>query len=214
MNSVSYSYDPYLAFSLCSAYRESKDKEVLEILLKQLVPLIDMVLKSEVRSLVHSEDSEMLKCDALVKVYEVISAFDIPSESPSGFTSFLYTVIHRSFIDSLRRSKSKVFDIGSISLVPTSGRLRSHKDVEDSIYINQFILLVQSLLEQDIRYTGKERSACVYMSQCMLGINHNDPMSAQHIFRLSKHRCKYLAQYIQILLRSISCWLRELDEAI
>lgn len=206
-------YDSALACGLGESYQNGNkgDRSLMQELLLQVAPLVGIVSKSTIGSATLNENIDVLRSDALTSCFFLFEAGEVPTGTSKVFTYFLYTKIRWSFVDSIRRNREQVFDLWKISEEPTTVVGRTYSDVESEIYIEQVKRMVKSILDHDIRHTGKDKEACKYIAMCLLGFFTHDPMSAQFRFRLSRHRTKQLVQYTQILVKSTSYAVRDLD---
>lgn len=205
-------YDSFLALSLCEYHNGHKgDRELLNELLLQTAPLVGIVTKVEIGRSTLDEDIEVLQGEALEACYWLFESGEVPTVTSKAFTNFLYTKIRWSLIDSIRRSREQIFDYWKISEEPGSKYGKTYEELESEIYIEQVKKIVRSILDHDIRHTGKDKEACKYIALCLLGFLNHDPMSAQFRFKLSRARTSQLIQYTQILVKTTSYAVRDMD---
>lgn len=207
-------YDAHLCCCLADEYQNGckGDQELLHELLIQISPLVGMVSKLEVSRHIAGESRDSLCVDALAHVWELFESSSIPTDHIRQFTSFLYTTIKRTMIDSLRDCALQVFDFGAECEDPPYGELPTYKQVDARVQLGQIKLLVKAIFDHDCRFVGKERQACKFMVLCQLGMLNQDPMAAQHRFKLTKLRAKQLHAYARIQVKSLLYLLKDMHE--
>lgn len=197
-------YDPYITCHLADEYQNGSkgDRALLTELLLQLSPLVGIVSKLEIGHHIPGDSRDSLCVDALEHVWQLLENGSVPTDSSRQFTSFLYTTIKRAMIDSLRECAMQVFDFGEICEEPPMGSVSSYKAVDARIQVEQIKEIVRAVFEHDCRFVGKELCACKFMALCMLGHLKQDPMAAQHRFKLTRARAKVLHQYTRIQVKA------------
>ena len=209
-------YDAFLCCSLADEYLNgsSDDDELLNELMVQLAPLVGLVARSRISTEVPVESRDAVCVDAWQKAYELCKAGAvIPTDSVDSFTSFMKTTLYRAMIDSMRVSKVEVFDYGSVCIEPEYAQLPTHRQVEARIQLQQVRSIIKAVFDQDCKYVGTEGKACRFMARCLIGLVEQDPMSAQHRFKLTRARTKALLEYSRILVKSTVYSLKSSDES-
>lgn len=214
-------YDDYLACALCGTYRNGVSKEhkpaVLDELIRQLAPLVGIVFRFEIDPTLCYDDYAILKAEALESLYFLIteSCAAIPTDSPRVFTAYMWTTIKRSMMTSIRGTQSQIFDVWLMchdtERNPNTGHIDRHEDAEIRLYLDQFHDLVLSTAINDIRFTGKEREACILIGKCLLGLSDLHPMAARVYYKLSKNRASFLVSYMEHLLKQASYSIRQIE---
>jgi hypothetical protein len=211
-------YDAHLACGLFAAWKQCgkcEKRAMLQELLLQLAPLVDIVAASELNPNLGDGTIDVLKSEALEHVFFTLAQEYIPSriaENPRTFTGYFWTMIRIGLIRSLHRTcDPQVFDFYLVCSDPPCGRLCKHEDVETRVHIRQFYDLVLHTAINDIRFEGKERRACIYIGKCLVGVFDLHPLSARFRYKLPKSKVVFLIQYMEHLLRRTAYELRQLD---
>lgn len=208
-------YDATLSRALAEEYQTSGDEEALDVLVEQIAPLINVVLNQYITRYSLDEDPNVLKSDTLGDIFDLLVKKCIPTENTRVFTNFLFTRIRWSLSDSIRRSKEQVFDYWKVTDDPTelnSALNKAHENIEFKIYAEQITSILKSMINEDIRFSGKDRLACQYVSMCLLGYYTHDPMSIQFRFKLTRARAEMLVKYTTILVKNSTYELREIEK--
>ena len=203
-------YDGFLARSLCESYKESKDPTTLNALLAQTAPLIGMVARVRIGSV--TCDYDTARTEAFERLFFCFTQQNVPTRSVRVFTTFLYIIIYRAMIDSIRRSSPQVFDCWKKCSEPLYGKVSSHYDMDMVIHYRELRDLIRKLSDDEIRYSGREREACKYIISCLLGYVKLDPLSVKFKFRLSESRSKQLVQYCDILVKRVAYDVKEIAD--
>jgi len=207
-------YDSALSCAVAEEYFISGDPSALDTLIPLVAPLINVVLKSYITEHTLNEDPAVLRSDTLSDVFDLLIGKSVPTTNPKAFTYFLMTRIRWSIHDSIRRSRGQVFDYWKISEDPVSLSNyadRAHQSTEWKIYADQAKSIIKSIIDEDIRFSGKDKKACQYAALCILGLSAQDPLSIQFRFKLTRVRAEMLVQYTKILVKSSTYFFYEIE---
>jgi hypothetical protein len=188
------------AYSLYLLY-ENGDDSVLNELLTALCPLVRKCSRLECSS-VSSGDQGMIEADALNEVYRVLENKSVPITCDRVFTRYLATVINRTFRDSLNELHQQTFEFWKVAQYPDGGRIVSQLDVDAELYRTQIVREILKTIYSRIRFRDSEREACMFIVDCVLGVKDVDPKVVRRKHLLKSRRCKYLINYVNILVRS------------
>lgn len=207
MNPFKHPYDGEWALALYACY-ESGDDSVLTELLESLCPLIRKCYLLEIGEPTQNQD--FLEADAFQEIYRIISAKSVPYDHPRVFTRYLATCINRQMRDSIKESYQKPFDFWKVCHGPVNlNNLPGHWETEQRIYQEQILVAVKEFVISKIRFYGTEAEACKFILECELGSRNVDPRIARRKYGLTGHRCRYLIQYVKVLVRAAAWELRE-----
>lgn len=209
-------YDPEMACIVCCMYTDTRDRDLLQETLFQLAPLISLVAKRNISPSMGAGNTDILKADALEKVYFVLEErFDVPVDNHKSFTHYFWSVIYNSMIDSIKNTtNAQVFDYYTVASEPLLGTLCTHELLEMKMYAEQIEGLLLHAVTGEIRFTGNERKACIHIAKCMLKHSKLSPASARFKFKITKAKTQYLIQYVEILMRKSAIWIKAMDDSI
>lgn len=211
-------YDAFLASQLCASYQNgSPSREVLNELLAQVGPLINIVLRSEfVGSLYNIGETNVdeLRSDALVKLWTVFTEKEIETDNPHRFTAYLWTTIRNSIHDTFRFSATHEFDYFYIARdEPMSARLDTHDDADRRVYLKQYNKLLIHSFRADCRFEGKEYSACCWMADQIVYGTNKSLIAAKMLYKLTTKQLQFLINYTKVTVKTIARDLKQIDDA-
>ena len=217
-------WDPDMACSLFHAFTNGIKKEdregVLNELLYQMAPLVQLVASIEVNPSLGGHSIDVVKLEALEYLYfMLISDSFVPphvSQNSWTFTRYFWTVIRRGLNKSIHSNYDQpVFDPIFCGLEePLYGRVLKHDDIEHRMYLDQFYKTVLKVCAKDIRFRGIEKKACIYIGMCIVGLLDFQPMSAKYRFGLKNKRTKFLVAYMEHMIKVTVREIRRVDEEI
>jgi hypothetical protein len=217
MNVFSGNYDKEIIYWLYLDYEETRDTYILNELLKNIAPLVNLVAVGFVNK--YDCEIDLISVEALEHLYFLFisdKVNDIPKDNCNHLSTFLWTVINRSFIDSLRRNK--LIDNSILEKLLESNehfcihsRAASYKDVDIRLYLDNFKNMLFYMVRSDIRFFGIEYEACVFILSCILGFVNLSPGSAKYRYKLHSKRLDFFINYISYLIRINKSYLLKND---
>ena len=206
-------FDRDLSLDLYKMYLSTNREDVLEELLLQIIPLINIVCKLDIDYTVGECNLPMLKTEAIEHIFFKLREARFPVDNPRTFMNYLWVMIRNAMVQAIRDNlSSKPFQ--SWVYVPPTGRIEDFDDAEARLYASQLRYHMFNIFKADIRFVGNERDACIFMAECMLGFRKLDPMTARFRFRLSRPRVNFLYQYVRYLLKNAAHAVRQIDRRI
>jgi len=213
MNIFSGNYDKELIYGFYLQYLEDKSNETLDCLLRYIAPLINLSAMSFLKK--HDCEIDVISNEALEHLYFLFISDkleDVPRDNPNHLSTFLWRVVNRSFVDSLRRNK--LIDQSSIEVLHNNyvfvvSRSITHNDVEIRLYLDNLKNMLFYMVRSDIRFIKLEYEACVFITSCILGLVNLSPRNAQYRYNLSSKKLSFFIDYINYLIRINKLYLLE-----
>jgi hypothetical protein len=210
-------YDSYLALSLYSAYSNgSRTRDVLNELLLHVGPLVAIVSKAEIGpNSMGDGNLDVIRVEALERVYEVFEDLIIDTDCPREFTAYLWTTIRRAMLRTIEHD-SKLWDKATSETdVEEHGSICEQLQLADTrLYLSSFYELVYSVFRADLRLTGQEREACLYFARGSLSGNAPSANSLRFRFNLSRSKARFVARYARCALKTAEYDVRQVDDSL
>lgn len=213
-------YDSFLALSMYESYSNgSRTNDVLNELLRQIGPLIAIVAKAEIGPNSMGEGNfDVLRVEALERVYEVFESRIIDTDDPREFTAYLWTTIRRAMLRTIEREarpwdydgKHTYSDVDIDDVGTTCTALLC---AEAKLYLSSFNQIVYSVFKADMRLTGSERDAALYVAKQMLAEDPPTSGTIRFRFGLSKARARFVTSYTRCSLKTSRIAVRRVDDA-
>lgn len=157
-------------------------------------------------------ERDLIELNALEEVFLLAKKEKLPDTHPNIFSVYVFHVVNRSFLNSIRELKvedfsSEVPDDFLVSRKP----YRTHKDIESSIYVRQLRELVLNLVELDNRFTGPEKDASIFIAKRLLKIRKGNPRVCKTIYGLNDNTVDFLIDYTKHLIKVSTSYLKKVD---
>jgi len=217
-------YDPDLScllfHALTNGTKEKDKPEVLNELVHQMAPLVKLVASVELNPNLGGHSTDVIKLEALEYLYfMLISDAYVPphiSQNSWIFTRYFWTIIKRGLQSGYRKNYDQpVFDCIEYGREePIYGRVPTHSDTETRIYLTQFYRTVLQTCIDDIRFTGVEKKACIYIGMCLIGLINFHPHSARFRYGLKYARARFLTDYMEHLIKATIYEVRRIEDEI
>lgn len=208
-------FDQEIAYDLYVIYRQEQSC-FPEELVRQLASLVAKVFRIDFAPAdrIDQDEASLMQADALEHLYLSISQGNVQmrQDTSSNFRSYLWVTARNAMLMSMRTMKSSEFDLWEGCAEPEVGRLITQHDSEQRLYINELRVLTLSAFKADVRFSGDDARACVFIASCFLGLHDLDPMAAKAKYKLTDAKTKFLMQYTRCALQSSVYAVREIDE--
>jgi hypothetical protein len=213
MTDFSGNYDKEIIYWLLIEYLKDRDNGVLNDLLTNIAPLVNLVAIGF--SCNQDCDIDLISVEALEHIYFLLisdKVDEIPMDTYNHLSTFLWIVIKRSFIDSLRRNR--LIDTSSLesplkSNEYTYSRSLSYKNFDLRLYMEDFNSMLFYMVVADIRFEGDEYRACVFIVSCMLGFVNLSPGNVKYRYKMTTKKVSFFTTYINYLVRVNKKYLLE-----
>jgi hypothetical protein len=206
-------FDADLAMELYETFLVTLDDGIMEELLLQIGTLVDMVCQFDIGPSIGECNHPALKADAIQLVYLKLIEGKISTARPRSFMNYLWKLIRHSMLHTI---KDLLYQQRFEDWVDSvAGEVDdSVVDAEARIYAQQIAQHALHIFKADIRFSGKEHDACVFIAECLLGLRRLDPKTARFRFRISESRVNFLIRYATYLLKHSADVAKEIDEGV
>lgn len=192
------------AFELFRLYLEDRSQSLLTDLLMCLAPLVQHVGKVEL--VLSPLDFELACCDALSHMCELLLKRPerIPVNCSTDFSRYMWVVVRISMISSLKSLAPHEFDKHCVGAMYPAGRIRTHHDADCHIDLCNKTKLARKLIEDEVRFTGREKQACLFIAECLLRMRNNKPEEVSVRYSLGIMKTNFLIEYTEVLVRDMT----------
>jgi hypothetical protein len=207
-------FDADLAIELYNSYLVTLDEDTMEELILQIGTLVDVVCSLDIGPSVGQCNHSTLKSDAIQLVYFKLIEGKISTRNSRAFMNYLWVLIRNSMIKSIRELNPQRFDSWVSNNDPTAGAVDSHLGAEARMYAHQLRAHAFNVFKADIRFSGNERKACIFIAECLLGLRKLDTKAARFRFKITEGRTTFLTNYVKYLIKNSADAVRQIDERI
>jgi len=209
-------FDEEIAYDLFGLYCRGELNPFPDELIRQLAALVAKVFRIDFAPTdrIDLYEASLMQSDALEHLYLVVSQGDIQMrrDTSGNFRSYLWATARNAMLMSMRTMKCSEFDLWEGCAEPETGRLITQHDSEQKLYFNELRVLTLSAFKADVRFSGNDARACVFIASCFLGFCDLDPMAAKARYKLTDAKTKFLMQYTRCALQSSVYAVRAIDE--